>query len=68
MDKVGRNIERENPLERLTHHRTRDDVAAEHNEVDARFTNLFEDRLERRQVRVNVAQRRHPHTSLTSLV
>jgi hypothetical protein len=48
-------------LERLTHHRTRDDVATEHDEVDVRLTNLFEYRLEGRQVRVDVAQRRHPH-------
>ena len=58
--------ERDDALERLARPRTGDHVAAEDDPVDVRLLDLGEHRVERRQVAVDVVERRDPHYTATA--
>ena len=57
-DELDRQIQREQALERLARHRSGQDVAAHDDAIDTRLADFGKDRIERRQVAVNVVERR----------
>jgi hypothetical protein len=61
VDELNWNVELEQTIERLARHRAGQDIAANHDAIDAGFTNILEDRLECREVTVDVVKSGNAH-------